>query len=79
MKKKLSLLFLLVSLISFSQNQQIGQNFVETLLIEKNFDKALTYLDASIKEQITIDFLSKTSNQIEAQAQAWLTGAALSR
>lgn len=71
MKKKLSLLFLLVSLISFSQNQQIGQNFVETLLIEKNFDKALTYLDASIKEQITIDFLSKTSNQIEAQLGAY--------
>ena len=71
MKKNLSLLLLLVSLLSFSQNQQIGQNFVETLLIEKNFDKALTYLDASIKEQITIDFLSKTSNQIAAQLGAY--------
>jgi len=71
MKKNLSLLLLLVSLFSFSQNQQIGQNFVETLLIEKNFNKALTFLDASIKEQITIDFLTKTSNQLEAQLGAY--------
>lgn len=71
MKKNLSLLFLFVSLFSFCQNQQIGQNFVETLLIEKNFDKALTFLDSSMKEQITIDFLTKTSNQLEAQLGAY--------
>lgn len=67
MKKKLALLLFLFSVLSFSQNQEIGQNFIETLLKEKNFNKALTFLDASAKNQITFDFLSKTLNQIEGQ------------
>mgnify|MGYP003450489358 FL=1 len=67
MKKNLSLLLLLLSLLSFSQNQEIGQSFVEILLKEKNFDKALTFLDPSIKDKITVDFLSKTVSQLEAQ------------
>lgn len=71
MKKALSVLTLLLSLFSFSQNQEIGQNFVEILLKEKNFDKALTFLDASIKEQITVDLLSKTSIQLDAQLGAY--------
>ena len=54
MKKNLSLLLLLLSLLSFSQNQEIGQSFVEILLKEKNFDKALTFLDPSIKDKITV-------------------------
>ena len=71
MKKTLSVLLLLLSLLSFSQNQEIGQNFVEILLKEKNFEKALTFLDPSIKNQITIDLLSKTSAQLDAQLGAY--------
>ena len=67
MKNPIAILFLLFTAFTFSQNQETGQKFVEILLKEKNFDKALTFLDASIKEQITIDLLSKTSNQLEAQ------------
>lgn len=71
MKKTLSVLLLLLSLLSFSQNQEIGQNFVKILLKEKNFEKALTFLDPSIKNQITIDLLSKTSTQLDAQLGAY--------
>lgn len=71
MKKAFSVLALLFTLLTFSQNQEIGQNFVEILLKEKNFEKALTFLDASIKDQITIDLLSKTSTQLDAQLGAY--------
>ncbi len=71
MKNALSVLLLLFSVFSFSQNQEIGQNFVEILLKEKNFEKALTFLDASIKDQITVDLLSKTSIQLDAQLGAY--------
>ncbi len=71
MKNTLSILFLLYSVFTFSQNQEIGQNFVETLLVEKNFEKALTFLDNSIKDKVTIDLLSKTSTQLDAQLGAY--------
>ncbi len=71
MKNILPILFYLFSIFTFSQNQKIGQNFVETLLSEKNFEKALTFLDVSIKDQITIDLLSKTSEQLDAQLGAY--------
>lgn len=71
MKNTLSILFLLYSVFTFSQNKEIGQNFVETLLVEKNFEKALTFLDNSIKDKVTIDLLSKTSTQLDAQLGAY--------
>lgn len=71
MKNAFSVLFLLFSVFTFSQNQEIGQNFVEILLKEKNFEKAITFLDASIKDQITVDLLSKTSAQLDAQLGAY--------
>ncbi|CAM4319952.1 DUF3887 domain-containing protein [Flavobacterium terrigena] len=71
MKQTLSALLLLFTLFSFSQNQEIGQKFVETLLKEKNFEKAVTFLDDSIKDQITVDLLSKTSTQLDAQLGAY--------
>jgi uncharacterized protein len=71
MKNILPILFLLFSVFTFSQNQEIGQNFVETLLVEKNFEKALTFLDNSIKDKVTIDLLSKTSTQLDAQLGAY--------
>lgn len=67
MKNAFSILFFLLSILTFSQNQEIGQNFVETLLKEKNFEKAMTFLDASIKDKVTVDLLSKTSTQLDAQ------------
>jgi esterase/lipase len=71
MKKGIFILLSLISFCSFSQNQEIGQNFVETLLVEKNFEKALTFLDNSIKDKVTIDLLSKTSTQLDAQLGAY--------
>ena len=71
MKKTLSVLTLLVSFFSFSKNQEIGQNFIEILLKQKNFEKALTFLDASIKDKVAVDFLTKTSNQLDAQLGAY--------
>lgn len=71
MKKTLSVLTLLVSFFSFSQNQEIGQDFIEILLKQKNFEKALTFLDASIKDKVTVDFLTKTSMQLDAQLGAY--------
>jgi dienelactone hydrolase len=71
MNKSLPFLLFLFSIFSFSQNQEIGQNFVETLLKEKNFEKAISFLDVSIKEKVTVEFLSKTSVQLEAQLGAY--------
>lgn len=71
MKKIISILLLILASFSFSQNKEIGQNFVETFLKEKNFEKTLTFLDASIKDKITIDFLSKTSSQLDTQLGAY--------
>lgn len=71
MKKTVPVLVFLFSIFSFSQNQEIGQNFVEILLKEKNFAKAITFLDPSIKDQITVDLLSKTSVQLDAQLGAY--------
>ena len=71
MKNSLSILLFLFSIFTFSQNQEIGQNFVEALLKEKNFEKAISFLDVSIKEKVTVDFLSKTSVQLDAQLGAY--------
>lgn len=69
--KKILLVLLIASCFAFSQNKEIGQNFVETLLKDKNFTKAETFIDESIKAQVTADFLSKTTTQIEAQLGAY--------
>lgn len=67
MKKTLTFLTLLFSVFVFSQNKEIGQNFIETLLKEKNFEKAISFLDASIKDKVTLELLSQTSTQLDAQ------------
>ena len=57
MKKKIiySALFFLLSLTIFSQTQkEIGEEFIKTLLIEKNYAKAYDYFDNSVKEKITL-------------------------
>lgn len=67
MKKIATIILLFVTLFSFSQNQELGQSFIEVLLSEKNMEKAHAYLDVSIQNKVTIDLLTKTNEQLEKQ------------
>jgi hypothetical protein len=68
MKKKIiySALFFLLSLTVFSQTQkEIGEEFIKTLLIEKNYAKAYDYFDNSVKEKITLFAFEQAQTSIE--------------
>lgn len=67
MKKKLTKLFLFMSVLSFSQNNEIGKSFINSLLVEKNYSKAYTFFDETVKSQISEDVLKDTQQQLEAQ------------
>ena len=68
MKKKFiySALFFLLSLTVFSQTQkEIGEIFIKTLLIEKNYAKAYDYFDNSVKEKITLFAFEQAQTSVE--------------
>lgn len=68
MKKIFSLFLVLTSLISFSQERkEIGVNFIKTLLTDKNAEKAHSFFDLSIAEQIPVAELKSLPAQLEAQ------------
>lgn len=61
------LLFLSFSLLSFAQNQQLGSDFIQALLVDKKYDAAYSYFDDVVKAQLPLSVLEQTSGQIEAQ------------
>lgn len=67
MKKNLTKLFLFMSVLSFSQNNEIGISFINSLLVEKNYSNAYTFFDETVKSQISEDVLKDTQQQLEAQ------------
>lgn len=67
MKQHLTIIVFLISLLTFSQNKKTGSDFIQTLLVEKNYEKAYTYFDETIKKQISVPVLEQTINQLESQ------------
>ena len=67
MKNRFALLLFLFSLLSFAQNQQLGSDFIQALLVDKKYDAAYSYFDDVVKAQLPLSVLEQTSGQIEAQ------------
>jgi len=67
MKKNLTKLFLFMSVLSFSQNNEIGISFINSLLVEKNYLNAYTFFDETVKSQISEDVLKETVEKLETQ------------
>lgn len=68
MKNRLiSLLFFCIFNTVFAQNKELGEEFIHTLLIEKNYGKAYTFLDENLKSKISVSGLDKTLDQLSFQ------------
>ena len=67
MKKLLLIYTILVTLLSFSQNKEIGKSFINSLFVERNYSKSYSYFDETVKSQISEDVLKDTQQQLEAQ------------
>lgn len=63
--------FLFLFLISFSsiysQKQEVGELFIQTLFKEKNFNKAYSFFDETIKNQVSEALLKETVEKLESQ------------
>ena len=60
----LFLLILSSSFSIFSQGDSLGKSFIDLYFNQKNFTKTYELLDPSITNQVTVDFLSKSEQQI---------------
>ncbi len=69
MKNLFTSAFLFITLLSFAQNQhkETGETFIKLLLQEKNYEKAYSYFDESVKSKISEEFLKTTEQQLENQ------------
>lgn len=69
MKNLFTIVFLFISLLSFAQNQnkETGETFIKLLLQEKNYEKAYSFFDDSVKSKISEEFLKTTAQQLENQ------------
>ncbi|MGX7668311.1 DUF3887 domain-containing protein [Flavobacterium pedocola] len=67
MKHFFTLFLLLFSLLTFSQNQKLGSDFIQTLLVDKKYEEAYSYFDEAVKAQLPLPVLVQTSKQIEMQ------------
>ena len=67
MKNHLAIAFLLISIQTFSQNQEIGKSFIQSLLQEKNYAKAYTFFDETVKSQMSESVLKDTEQQLNSQ------------
>ena len=65
--KLFTIAFLLLSIISKSQNQETGRAFIQILLQEKDYPKAYTFFDESMKTKISESFLKETAEKLEKQ------------
>jgi uncharacterized protein len=67
MKLYITLLISLFSFIAFSQHDKIGSDFIQALLVEKNYEKAYSNFDENIKSKISLQVLEQTVGQLESQ------------
>lgn len=62
-----SILFFLMSFSIYAQNEEIGKSFIQTLFVEKNYDKAYDFLDAETQKTITLSALKEMGPKIDMQ------------
>ena len=72
MKRILSfyfLFFFLLPILSYSQgtNLSLGNEFISSLLVEKNYVQAYTFFDESVKSKISEPLLKETVEKLEMQ------------
>ncbi|MDO9275380.1 MAG: DUF3887 domain-containing protein [Lutibacter sp.] len=69
MKNLITSALLLISFFSFSQNQnkETGETFIKLLLQEKNYEKAYSFFDETVKSKISEELLKTTEQQLEGQ------------
>ena len=72
MKRILSfyfLFFFLLPILSYSQgtNLSLGNEFISSLLVEKNYAQAYTFFDESVKSKISEPLLKETVEKLEMQ------------
>ena len=72
MKRILSfyfLFFFLLPILSYSQgtNLSLGNEFISSLLVEKNYAQAYTFFDESVKSKIAEPLLKETVEKLEMQ------------
>jgi len=69
MKQILTILLLINSILSFSQdsNKIIGESFIKLLLQEKKYQEAYSYFDETIKSKMSVKVLEDTEVQLGNQ------------
>lgn len=67
MKQSITIILFFISFLTFSQNKKTGSDFIQALLVEKNYEKAYSYFDETVKSQISQPMLEQTINQLESQ------------
>jgi len=67
MKFFLAFIFSLIYFSAFSQNAEIGKSFINSLFQEKEYGKAYSFFDETVKTQIPETLLEETGLQIENQ------------
>ena len=72
MKRILSfyfLFFFLLPILSYSQgtNLSLGNEFISSLLVEKNYIQAYSFFDESVKSKISEPLLKETVEKLEMQ------------
>ncbi|SHM88205.1 hypothetical protein SAMN05444360_12056 [Chryseobacterium carnipullorum] len=72
MKKLLTLFLIVLSFLSFSQSRKdIGAQFIRTLLVDKNPEKAHSFFDASVAGEIKATDLAMVTEQLQGQLGAF--------
>ncbi|MES2545711.1 MAG: alpha/beta fold hydrolase [Bacteroidota bacterium] len=56
-----------LSLFTYGQSAGIGEAFINDLFVEKNYDKAHSYFDEMVKNQLSVNSLKDTEEKIEKQ------------
>lgn len=68
MKKLLTLFLAVLSLLSFSQSRKdVGTQFIRTLFVDKNAEKAHSFFDASVAGEIKAADLAMVTEQLQGQ------------
>lgn len=67
MKKTFLTFILFSSFFGFSQNQEIGNSFIQLLLKEKKYSEAYTFFDSIMKTKISEIVLKDTSQKLNLQ------------
>jgi uncharacterized protein len=73
MKYLLTLGFLVSTILAFSQNEEIGRLYINSLFNEKNIQKSYAYLDPGAQAKITEKALKNMKEQAEVQLGKFLT------